>query len=418
MSIKNDSEKGKNRDYSAQPPDFETIKKLNAKNYMNVFNRQNLCFISGEANVLTDIYGKKYVDFVSGLGVNTLGYNHPKLTQAVCDQAKRLIHSSNLYYNREQAILCEKILDGTIFDKMFLANSGAEANECAIKFVRKYYKLKEQNKPCFVTALGSFHGRTMGALTATGQKSHYSTYEPLPEGFFHVPYNDFAALKNMLNSRDDIGAVMLETVQSRSVITPATYDYLVNAYALCRSRGILFILDEVQTGMGRTGKMFAFEHHGLQPDIVTLGKGMGGGLPISAVLARGEVAHAFETGDHGSTLSGNQLACAAATVVIDELKNGLLEQVAEKGEYLKGRLSYFSKYNFITDICGTGLLQGMQLSPDVNGNYVASMLLQKGILINCTRKNFLRFLPPYTIEKQQIDLLCDGLEEIFANTNV
>ena len=232
MSIKNDSEKGKNRDYSAQPPDFETIKKLNAKNYMNVFNRQNLCFISGEANVLTDIYGKKYVDFVSGLGVNTLGYNHPKLTQAVCDQAKRLIHSSNLYYNREQAILCEKILDGTIFDKMFLANSGAEANECAIKLVRKYYKLKEQNKPCFVTALGSFHGRTMGALTATGQKSHYSTYEPLPEGFFHVPYNDFAALKNMLNSRDDIGAVMLETVQSRSVITPATYDYLVNAYAL------------------------------------------------------------------------------------------------------------------------------------------------------------------------------------------
>ena len=148
MSIKNDSEKGKNRDYSAQPPDFETIKKLNAKNYMNVFNRQNLCFISGEANVLTDIYGKKYVDFVSGLGVNTLGYNHPKLTQAVCDQAKRLIHSSNLYYNREQAILCEKILDGTIFDKMFLANSGAEANECAIKLVRKYYKLKEQNKPC------------------------------------------------------------------------------------------------------------------------------------------------------------------------------------------------------------------------------------------------------------------------------
>ncbi len=398
--------------------DLETIKKLNAKNYMNIFNRQNLCFISGDGNVLTDINGKKYVDFVSGLGVNCLGYNHPDLTEAVCRQAKNLIHSSNLYYNREQAILCEKFLSGTIFDKMFLANSGAEANECAIKLVRKYYKLKHQKKPCFVTALGSFHGRTMGALTATGQKSHYSTYEPLPAGFFHVPYNDLGALKELLSSRDDIGAVMLETVQSRSVITPATYDYLVGAYALCRSKDILFILDEIQTGMGRTGKMFAFEHHGLKPDIVTLGKGMGGGVPISAVLARGEVAHAFEIGDHGSTLSGNQLACAAATVVIDCLKGGLLAEVAEKGDYLKGRLSYFTKYNFVTGIYGLGLLQGLQLAPNVNGNFVASMMLQRGILVNCTKRNFLRFLPPYTITREQIDMLCDSLGEIFADTNV
>ena len=398
--------------------DLETIKKLNAKNYMNIFNRQNLCFISGDGNVLTDINGKKYVDFVSGLGVNCLGYNHPDLTEAVCRQAKNLIHSSNLYYNREQAILCEKFLSGTIFDKMFLANSGAEANECAIKLVRKYYKLKHQKKPCFVTALVSFHGRTMGALTATGQKSHYSTYEPLPAGFFHVPYNDLGALKELLSSRDDIGAVMLETVQSRSVITPATYDYLVGAYALCRSKDILFILDEIQTGMGRTGKMFAFEHHGLKPDIVTLGKGMGGGVPISAVLARGEVAHAFEIGDHGSTLSGNQLACAAATVVIDCLKGGLLAEVAEKGDYLKGRLSYFTKYNFVTGIYGLGLLQGLQLAPNVNGNFVASMMLQRGILVNCTKRNFLRFLPPYTITREQIDMLCDSLGEIFADTNV
>lgn len=398
--------------------DLETIKKLNAKNYMNIFNRQNLCFISGDGNVLADINGKKYVDFVSGLGVNCLGYNHPDLTEAVCRQAKNLIHSSNLYYNREQAILCEKFLSGTIFDKMFLGNSGAEANECAIKLVRKYYKLKHQKKPCFVTALGSFHGRTMGALTATGQKSHYSTYEPLPAGFFHVPYNDLGALKELLSSRDDIGAVMLETVQSRSVITPATYDYLVGAYALCRSKDILFILDEIQTGMGRTGKMFAFEHHGLKPDIVTLGKGMGGGVPISAVLARGEVAHAFEIGDHGSTLSGNQLACAAATVVIDCLKGGLLAEVAEKGDYLKGRLSYFTKYNFVTGIYGLGLLQGLQLAPNVNGNFVASMMLQRGILVNCTKRNFLRFLPPYTIMREQIDMLCDSLGEIFADTNV
>lgn len=402
----------------AETMDFGTIKGLNAKNYMNVFNRQNVCFVKGEGNTLIDTNGKSYIDFVSGLGVNCLGYNNPALTEAICRQAKNLIHSSNLYYNREQVILCEKMLDGTIFDKMFLANSGAEANECAFKLVRKYYKLKGENKPSFVSALGSFHGRTLGALTATGQKNHYSAYEPLPAGFFHVPYNDFQALKDILSSRNDIGAVILETMQSRSAITPASYDFLVNAYALCRSKGILFILDEVQTGMGRTGKMFAFEHHGLQPDIVTLGKGMGGGLPISAVLARGEVAHAFDIGDHGSTLSGNQLACAAATVVIDQLKNGLLDRVRETGEYLKGRLSYFSKYKFITEICGLGLLQGLQLSPAVNGNYVTSMMMQKGLLINCTKKNFIRIIPPYTIKKAEIDMLCEGLGEIFADTNV
>ena len=396
--------------------DMGAIKELNSRNYMNVFNRQNLCFVSGKGNKLTDINGREYIDFVSGLGVNCLGYGDEEMTAALCDQAQKLIHSSNLFYNREQTILCDKLLNGTIFDKMFLANSGAEANECAIKLVRKYYKLKGLNKPTFVTALGSFHGRTLGALTATGQESHYSTYEPLPAGFKHVPYNDFQALKEALT--DDVGAVMLETLQSRSVITPANYDYLINAYALCRSRGILFILDEIQTGMGRTGKMFAFEHHGLQPDIVTVGKGLGGGLPISAVLARGEVAGAFEVGDHGSTLSGNQLACRAATVVIDKLKGGLLNHVAEMGDYLTGRLSYFVKYKFVTGIYGRGLLQGMQLSDKVNVNLVVSKLLQKGILVHGTKKNFLRIIPPYTIMPEEIDRLCDALGDIFAQTNV
>lgn len=396
--------------------DFNQIKEQTNKNYMNVFNRLNLCFTHGNGSRLYDVNGKEYIDFVSGLGVNSLGYNHPALTAAISEQAGKLIHSSNLFYNDIQAALCEKLLSGTIFNKMFLSNSGAEANESAIKLVRKYYMLRRAERPGIVTATGSFHGRTLATLTATGQESHYRIYSPLPAGFTHVPYGDIAALKEALT--DDVGAVMLEVIQSRSVITPADNDYLVAAYALCRSRDVLFILDEVQTGMGRTGKLFAFEHYGIQPDIVTLGKGLGAGLPVSAVLARGAVSKAFDIGDHGSTLSGNQLACAAASVVVDELKNGLLEEIEQKGDYLFGRLAAFNKYRFINSINGRGLLCGIALNESINGQYVANRLIQKGILVNCTKQNVLRLIPPYVITKAEIDIFCDALGEILASTNV
>ncbi len=396
--------------------ELKKIKELSNKNYMNVFHRQNICFVRGDKNKLYDTTGKEYTDFVSGIGVNCLGYNDPELVKAISDQAAKLIHSSNLFYNEEQAVLCEKLLDGSIFTKMFLANSGAEANECAIKLVRKHYNKRGQNRPVIVTAGGSFHGRTLATLTATGQESHYRIYSPLPSGFRHVPYGDLNALKDALT--DDVGAIMLEVIQSRSAIRPADYDYLVGAYALCRSKDVLFILDEIQTGMGRTGKMFAFEHHGLQPDIVTVAKGMGGGLPISAVLARGDVAGSFAIGDHGSTLSGNQLACAAATVVVDKLKNGLIDRVADTGEYLAGKLAYFKKYKFVKDIKGLGLLQSVELGDNINGNYVAAQLLSAGILVNCTKKNVIRLLPPYTIEKSEIDDFAAKLDDIFKVTNV
>ena len=396
--------------------ELKKIKELSNKNYMNVFHRQNICFVRGDKNKLYDTTGKEYTDFVSGIGVNCLGYNDPELVKAISDQAAKLIHSSNLYYNEEQAVLCEKLLEGSIFTKMFLANSGAEANECAIKLVRKHYNKRGQNRPVIVTANGSFHGRTLATLTATGQESHYRIYEPLPSGFRHVPYGDLNALKDALT--DDVGAIMLELIQSRSAIRPADYDYLVGAYALCRAKDVLFILDEIQTGMGRTGKMFAFEHHGLQPDIVTVAKGMGGGLPISAVLARGDVAGSFAIGDHGSTLSGNQLACAAATVVVDKLKNGLIDRVADTGDYLAGKLAYFKKYKFVKDVKGLGLLQSVELGDNINGNYVAAQLLSAGILVNCTKKNVIRLLPPYTIEKSEIDEFAEKLDDIFSVTNV
>lgn len=396
--------------------ELKKIKELSNKNYMNVFHRQNICFVRGDKNKLYDTTGKEYTDFVSGIGVNCLGYNDPELVKAISDQAAKLIHSSNLYYNEEQAVLCEKLLEGSIFTKMFLANSGAEANECAIKLVRKHYNKRGQNRPVIVTANGSFHGRTLATLTATGQESHYRIYEPLPSGFRHVPYGDLNALKDALT--DDVGAIMLEVIQSRSAIRPADYDYLVGAYALCRAKDVLFILDEIQTGMGRTGKMFAFEHHGLQPDIVTVAKGMGGGLPISAVLARGDVAGSFAIGDHGSTLSGNQLACAAATVVVDKLKYGLIDRVADTGDYLAGKLAYFKKYKFVKDVKGLGLLQSVELGDNINGNYVAAQLLSAGILVNCTKKNVIRLLPPYTIEKSEIDEFAEKLDDIFSVTNV
>lgn len=396
--------------------ELKKIKELSNKNYMNVFHRQNICFVRGDKNKLYDTTGKEYTDFVSGIGVNCLGYNDPELVKAISDQAAKLIHSSNLYYNEEQAVLCEKLLEGSIFTKMFLANSGAEANECAIKLVRKHYNKRGQNRPVIVTANGSFHGRTLATLTATGQESHYRIYEPLPSGFRHVPYGDLNALKDALT--DDVGAIMLEVIQSRSAIRPADYDYLVGAYALCRAKDVLFILDEIQTGMGRTGKMFAFEHHGLQPDIVTVAKGMGGGLPISAVLARGDVAGSFAIGDHGSTLSGNQLACAAATVVVDKLKNGLIDRVADTGDYLAGKLAYFKKYKFVKDVKGLGLLQSVELGDNINGNYVAAQLLSAGILVNCTKKNVIRLLPPYTIEKSEIDEFAEKLDDVFSVTNV
>ena len=396
--------------------DFKRIKELSSRNYMNVFSRQNICFTHGEGNRLFDTYGKEYIDFVSGIGVNCLGYNNPDLTKAISEQASKLIHSSNLYYNREQAILSEKMLGGTIFSKMFMANSGAEANECAIKLVRKHYNKRGQNRPTIITAQGSFHGRTLATLTATGQESHYKIYSPLVPGFKHVPYGDLNALREALT--DDVGAIMLEVIQSRSFVRPADYDYLVGAYALCRSKDVLFILDEIQTGMGRTGKMFAFEHYGLQPDIVTVAKGMGGGVPVSAVLARGEVAEAFAVGDHGSTLSGNQLACAAATVVVDKLRGGLIEDIADKGDYLAGKLARLRKYKFIIDVRGMGLLQSVELSEKLNGNYIAAQLLQAGILVNITKKNVIRLLPPYTITKEEIDTFAEKLEEIFRNTNI
>ncbi|MCI8459335.1 MAG: aspartate aminotransferase family protein [Clostridia bacterium] len=396
--------------------DLKEIKEIDAKRYMTVFNRQNVCFTHGKGSKLYDSYGNEYIDMGAGIAVNCLGHDHPDLTAAVCEQAHKLLHISNLYYNQPQAELCRNLLDDTIFDRMFLCNSGAEANEGAIKLVRKYFYNKGEHRPKIVTAINSFHGRTLATVTATGQDKYSRPFAPLPDGFVHVPFNDFAALKKQADQQT--AAILLEVVQGESGVLPADYDYIVNAYALAKSRGILFIIDEVQTGMGRTGKLFGFEHYGIQPDIITLAKGLGGGVPIGAVLARGDVATAFAPGDHGTTFGGNPLACAAANVVVDKLKNGLLEEAAQKGEYLLGKLSKLKKFNFVRDVRGKGLLLGVQLNDKVKNTEIVGKMAASGVIILTAGNNTLRFAPALTIQKDEIDVACDKLMDLFARTNI
>lgn len=396
--------------------EFREIKELDAKNYMTTFSRQNICFTHGKGSKLYDTAGNEYVDMAGGIAVNCLGHDDPDLTAAICEQAHKLIHVSNLYYNIPQATLCENLLGGTIFDRMFLCNSGAEANEGAIKLIRKYFYKRGEKRNKIITAQNSFHGRTLATVTATGQDKYSRPFAPLPSGFTHVPYNDFNALKN--EADDDTAAIILEVIQGESGVLPADYDYIVNAYALAKSRGILFAVDEVQTGVGRTGKMFAFEHYGIQPDIVTLAKGLGGGIPIGAVLARGEAANAFAPGDHGTTFGGGPLACAAANVVINKLKNGLLEEVAQKGDYLMGKLSKLKKFNFVNDVRGKGLLIGVNLTDKVNNSEIVGKMAASGVLIITAGNNTLRFAPAYTVTKEEIDFACDKLMDLFSRTNV
>jgi len=398
--------------------ELNKLKELDSKNYMNTFARQNVCFTHGKGSVLFDTTGKRYTDFFSGIAVNSLGYNHSKLKKAIATAASQLIHISNLYYNEPQVTLCEALLDGSGFDRIFLTNSGAEANEAAIKLVRKFFYNKGEKKYKIVTAVDSFHGRTLATLTATGQEKYSAPFAPLPHGFVHVPFNDFEALKKAIAEDDTIGAVMLECIQGESGVKPADFEFLVNAYALCKAKGLLFVLDEIQTGVGRTGKMFCFEHYGIQPDIITLAKGLGGGVPIGACLAKGEAALAFKPGDHGSTFGGGPLACSAANVVIAELKNGLLSHAESMGIHLLERLTKMRKYAFVKDVRGKGLLYGLELADNLKNTEIAGKMLSKGFIVGMAGSNTLRFAPPLIITKKEIDAMADTLNELFAQTNI
>ena len=383
------------------------------KYFMPVFSRYQLVLSHGEGPYVYDTDGKKYIDFLAGIAVNVLGHGHPGLVKAVCEQAARLIHCSNLYYTEPQVQLIKKLAELSGLDKVFIANSGAEANEGAMKLARKYGKVIGQDKFEIVTAEHSFHGRTLATLTATGQPKYQEGYEPLPGGFRYVPFNDKAALKAAVSAKTC--AVMIEPVQGEGGIHAPVDGYLQYARELCDQYGALLIFDEIQSGMGRTGSFLACQGYGVNPDIITLAKGLAGGVPIGAFLATEKAAAAFAPGDHGSTFGGNPLACAAALAVLEAIEQeGLMANAAAVGEYLIGKMkSLQHKYPaLIKEVRGKGLMVGVELNRP--GREVVDLCMAAGAIINCTAGNVLRFVPPLNVTRQHVDEVVTIVDDVIG----
>ncbi len=381
---------------------------------MNTYNRYPLVLRKGRGMKVWSSDGKEYLDFVGGVAVNILGHCHPRVVVALQKQAQRLIHVSNYYYIEPQIKLAKLLVEHSFADKVFFCNSGAEAIEAAIKLARKYTK-EQINAERFeiITAVNSFHGRTLAALTATGQEKLQKGFEPLVPGFKHVPFNDLKALGKAVSK--ETCAVLLEPIQGEGGVRVPDQNYLTMVRELCDERNLLLILDEVQTGMGRTGKLFAYEHFGITPDILTLAKGLGGGVPIGAMLATDKVASGFRPGNHASTFGGNPLVCAAGTATVETiLEDGfILDQCNRMGKYFVERLEHLKTVfpGLIKEIRGKGLLLGMELT--TVGDPIVKACLDKGMLINCTSGNTLRFIPPLIVQRRDIDQLIDILHGIF-----
>ena len=374
----------------------EEIFAKDKSDYLPVFARYNIVLDHGDGPYVYDTKGKKYIDFLAGIAVNVVGHNYKPLVDAVSKQAGKMIHCSNLYYTEVQVEAAEKLKKLSGMDKVFFGNSGAEANEGAIKLARKYATNIDPEKIQIISALHSFHGRTLATLTATGQDHYHHGFGPLPAGFDYVPYNDIQALEAKMS--DKTCAVMLEAIQGEGGVHVPDPDYLPKVRALCDKYNAVLIFDEVQCGMGRTGTFFGCQQFGVKPDIVTLAKGLAGGVPIGAFMATDKVASAFHAGDHGSTFGGNPLACAAACVVLDALIDGnLMENAKEIGAYLQSKFEeYKAKYpNLIKEVRGRGLILGMELTRP--GREIA---------------NVLRFVPPLNITKAHVDELISVLDKV------
>lgn len=370
------------------------------------YARYPVSFEKGEGVYLYDEKGKKYIDMLAGIAVNTLGYNYPALTEAICDQAKKILHVSNLFYIKPQIEVAKILVENSCGDKVFFCNSGAEANEAAIKLARRYFYDKKENRFTIITFEGGFHGRTLATVKATAQPKYQEGFEPLPEGFKYANLNDIESVKSALD--ENTAAVMIELIQGEGGVIPAEKEFVKELYTLCKEKGILFIVDEVQTGIGRTGKLFAYEHFGIEPDIITLAKGLGGGVPIGAVIAKEEIAKSFIPGTHGSTFGGNYLATAAAKVVLQEvLKEGFLEEVEKKGEYLKKKLKEIG-----LNPRGKGLMIGCPLPEEKKASDIASKALEEGLVIGTAGGNTLRFVPPLIITEKEIDEAIDILKKV------
>ncbi len=393
------------------------IMELDQQYYMNTFGaRTPVAFEKGQGMTLTALDGGVYTDYLGGIAVNALGYGHPALTQAVVEQARKLMHCSNLYYIEKQAELAQMLVDqigGPCgLTKVFFGNSGAEANEGALKLARAYFYKQGIQRYEVISAKNSFHGRTLATVAATGQSKYQAPYHPLTPGFINVEYNSMPAILNALTGHT--AAILLEVIQGEGGVIEADPEYLAQVSALCKEKGLLLIVDEVQTGMGRTGKPLAIQHYGLKPHIVTLAKALGGGIPIGAVMAQEEVARAFVPGDHGSTFGGNPLACAAGVAVVTEImKPGFLDNVCAMGAALKQSLeSLKARHGCILDVRGKGLLLGLELDAAIDGKAIVQRMFEHRLLINCAAHNTLRFAPPLIIGEKEIQLLTDTLDKV------
>lgn len=380
------------------------------KYYMPVFSRQKLVLDHGRGVYVYDENGKEYLDCLAGIAVNGLGYAHPAMLKALSEQAAKLMHTSNIFYSQVQADLVEKLCTIAGFDKVFLANSGAEANEGALKLARKYGHTISDSKIKIVTANHSFHGRTMMTMTATGQPKYQQGYAPLPEGFSYVDFGDIQQLEAAMD--DDVCAVLLEVIQGEGGVNVASKDYFEQVRKLCDKHNALLIFDEIQTGVCRTGQWFAYQGIGIKPDIMTMAKALGCGYPIGAFLTDDKWAKYFKPGDHGGTFGGNQLGCAVALAVLDFMQSEhMADQAAKKGIYFMQKLHELkAQYpELIADVRGRGLIIGIELAAP-NSDLVAKCLA-KGLIINVTAGKVIRLVPPLIINKEEIDKVCAILAE-------
>jgi predicted acetylornithine/succinylornithine family transaminase len=380
---------------------------------MNTYARQPLVLVKGRGTRVFDSDGREYVDFLSGVAVNNLGHCNPRVVVALQKQAQRLIHVSNHFHIEPQIALAKALAKHSFADKAFFCNSGTEAIEAAIKLSRRYSReVLKQDRYEIITMHGAFHGRTYGSVSATGQEKFHAGFEPMLPGFRYVPFNDIAAVEQAVNERTC--AVLVEPVQGEGGVKVPADGYLKALRGICDRHQLLLVLDEIQTGMGRTGRLFAYEHEGITPDVMALAKGLGAGMPIGALLATDKAAQGFAAGSHGSTFGGNPLACSAALAALDALleDNIIIQNVVALGaHFLDGLRTLKAKYPFVKDVRGKGLLVGMEL--DFEGKDIVAACLREGLLINCTANTVLRFIPPLIITVEEIDHLIDVLDGIF-----
>ena len=393
--------------------DKKTIIEETEKYYLPVFGRYQMVMELGQGCRVWDNEGNEYVDAFAGIAVNSLGYNHPVLVKAISEQAGKLMHCSNLYYTEIQAKALRVVTEATGMDRIFFANCGAEGNEGAMKLARKYGVSKAPTKYKIISADESFHGRTFDTLAATGHDYYHVGYGPLSPGHVLVPYGDIKALEAQMD--DDVCAVLLEPIQGEGGVHVPPAEYLQQVRALCDKHDALLIFDEVQTGVARTGKWFAYMHSGVKPDILTFAKGIGGGFPVAGFAVPERLAHVFKPGDHGGTFGGNPLACAAVYATLTTIKSeGLVDKVAEKGEYFKNELRKLQeKYpDKVTDVRGCGLMLGMEVAGE--GKPIVESCLANNVIVNCTAGNVIRIVPPLIISKEEIDIVVAALDKALA----